>query len=1020
MSDTLTVTGLATNTGTMTVNAVITGDVSSSNILDVNAGGGIDGALTVTAGTTTLAGNLGLLQAQGGTVTVDGDMSVSGTVQNDTTMTVNTGTTMTVAGLTTNSGTGALTVDGTLAGDVQNDLGGTLDVNGTVDGDVDNDGTMTLAGVVTEDLTNNAGLTVDGVSTVNGAFDNTGTTDVNAGLTVDGLTDNDGTLNINLGGSLTGDVENEGIVNLASLMTGDLTTQNGGLSTVTGTLDGNLTTDTGGTSDLTGTVTGNATNDGTFNMDGTVDGDLTNTGGTTNLNGGVGGALDNSATLTLAGNSTVGSTFTNSGTATVGAGLELDVTGGTTNAAGGNLTVTGTLDSDVQNDGTAMLTVDGTVDGAVTNANGGTADVNGTVTGNVDNDGTMTLAGMLGGDLDNSLDVTVDGASTVAGGVTNSGDLTVNSTLDVAGLLDNGGTVDANAGLTWGSFTNTGTLNVNGAIGSAGSGLLTSTGTINLTSGASITSDVTIDGTTLAVDGAVALNGELSAVGATIDLVDASPVTPASALGDVLTVNGGADLTDATIRLDVDLSGTEAAHDAVNITGLVVPTATDASNPSTTPNAVTLDFTNVALGDERGDLTTDLTVLTYGGALPGFNAQGLGSSGALIYFLDTATAGEVTLKSSANPALGALSGSVGLTQSLIGAVINRPSSPFVAGLAVPGDDPCGFGTWGRFVGGSADATGSSSTQSSGGSAGLAVESELTADYAGFQLGLDHSCFAGHYNGWDLSFGGIVGLNEGKTSQPVFPIDPSTGLASTITPASYNNMDFRQTYGGVYVTAVKDRFLMDLQYRYEWTDFDLENTGADGSDDRVGIMDQSFDSTAHTLSGSVSYVIPVNEETRVNFIPTAGFSYTSTTTDNIMLSSTHAVDGPADGVLVIEDSTTEVGFLGGTLSRTNVAPSGTWAMTYFGTATVYHDFSGASRSTYYGTLADFDAGTNGQVIESSNLGTYGEVSLGVNYTKLLDGQGMLGGRQFNASARIDGRAGDAQTSWGLTAQVRLQF
>ncbi len=286
--------------------------------------------------------------------------------------------------------------------------------------------------------------------------------------------------------------------------------------------------------------------------------------------------------------------------------------------------------------------------------------------------------------------------------------------------------------------------------------------------------------------------------------------------------------------------------------------------------------------------------------------------------------------------------------------------------------------------------------------------------------MDNACFDGHYNGWDLSFGATLGVNMGRTRQPVFTIDPSTGLPIGSSPASYNKTDFQQKYAGVYMTAVRDRFLMDLQYRQEWTDFDLENTGLNGTDARFGIMDQSFGSHAHTLSGSFSYVIPVNEEKLINFVPTAGFSFTSTKTDNVLLSSTNQANGPADGVLVIKNSDTQVGFLGGTLSRTKVDPSGSSALTYFGTATVYHDFSPESRSIYYETMADYNNGTNGYEITSTNLGTYGEVSLGVNYTKLLDGAGAIGGRQLNASARIDGRFGEAQTSWGITGQIRLQF
>ena len=47
--------------------------------------------------------------------------------------------------------------------------------------------------------------------------------------------------------------------------------------------------------------------------------------------------------------------------------------------------------------------------------------------------------------------------------------------------------------------------------------------------------------------------------------------------------------------------------------------------------------------------------------------------------------------------------------------MNRPSSPFVAGLAAAEDDPCGPGAWGRVVGGTVEANGSNGTDHGHGS-----------------------------------------------------------------------------------------------------------------------------------------------------------------------------------------------------------------------------------------------------------------------------------------------------------------
>src|SRR5690606_28879288 len=60
----------------------------------------------------------------------------------------------------------------------------------------------------------------------------------------------------------------------------------------------------------------------------------------------------------------------------------------------------------------------------------------------------------------------------------------------------------------------------------------------------------------------------------------------------------------------------------------------------------------------------------------------IASSERVIFWVDqTAANGDLALHSGVNPGLGALFGNVTLTQSLIGSVINRPTSPFVTGLA---------------------------------------------------------------------------------------------------------------------------------------------------------------------------------------------------------------------------------------------------------------------------------------------------------------------------------------------------
>ena len=59
------------------------------------------------------------------------------------------------------------------------------------------------------------------------------------------------------------------------------------------------------------------------------------------------------------------------------------------------------------------------------------------------------------------------------------------------------------------------------------------------------------------------------------------------------------------------------------------------------------------------------------------------------------------------------------------------------------------------------------------------------------------------------------------------------------------------------------------------------------------------------------------------------------------------------------------------------------------------------------------------ISTEPLGDFGELSVGLSYIKILDGQ-VGNAKQLNASARIDGRFSEDVEALSLTAQIRLQF
>ncbi|MEO0864280.1 MAG: hypothetical protein AAFY39_06775, partial [Pseudomonadota bacterium] len=193
-------------------------------------------------------------------------------------------------------------------------------------------------------------------------------------------------------------------------------------------------------------------------------------------------------------------------------------------------------------------------------------------------------------------------------------------------------------------------------------------------------------------------------------------------------------------------------------------------------------------------------------------------------------------------------------------------------------------------------------------------------------------------------------------------------------------------------------------------------------------DNEFDTNGTTVSGSVGYSWPIAAVEGLTFVGSAGFSYSDLETDPI-LSSGFVPDGAGGNVLnttnvlQLDDSTIELGFVSGTLSRTRVLPNGESLLNYFVTGTYYNDFADnptASILTNEFNTAGTLVGTGTTNLELSNLGDYGEISVGLNYIKLLNTNGDGAARQLSAAARLDYRTGDVVDSYGITGQVRIQW
>ena len=1062
--------GIDADDGNVNINGVVTGDVSigATAALSVTGTGNLNGDVTMEATSTVEATNDGVIGgavfANGGTFQNNGTISGSGASNSvavsggdfsnnsggeiGTSVQVTDGTFFanggSVTGDTLVTDTGQFVLTANSAGNV---------VNGTTDGGAPTGGTVTITGGLTldGDVTNNSGITNVG-GTINGALNvNGGTVTTAVDSAVTGRTTvNDGTLTANGGTFGEGILATGGNTNVdgeITITTGALTSGDGAVTIATsGIVNGNVATN----NDNGGAANASIENSGTITGTVTVDG-----GEVTNLGEMQSGFTVNDGELSLEGTGSI------TGAGTVNDDGTFSASGGTFDIVtndGGAVNVTGAVEGDVNNDaGTFTLGTLGGATGTLTGdlVNRGIANLNGTLDGETLNTGsnaemtvalgdeanfgstsltntngaTLTIAGNASGTITN----TSTGVFELTGGtlttgtiVNNAGQMTVTGNSTVTGTLNNiaGGTVDIAAGsvLTATTFENAadGTVELRGQLGSA----ISNSGDL-LYFGTSILDDPDtdlIDETVIDPADANRFGGQVTnnATGNIIlqtgrmtfgnGLVNNGTVDASSGqaggpqVGDVVEVNGGLS-GDGRFVLDIDLSENDVAPDGTGASDYV-----EVSGGPVT-GTITLSFNLLASGAQPDNAVLVFSVAPNVGNDFTVREEGLPSGGeAVIYLLTTDGSGNYFVDNVLNPGIGSLAGSIVLTQSLIGSVINRPSSPFVSGLAYDDPDPCGAGVWTRAIGGEADSSGQI-TELDG--SNNSFKGEISADFQGIQGGGDLACFNGYFKGWDISVGGIGGFNSGSTSQPVFELAqaPDGGLERSGELSSITDVDFDQTYAGVYVTGAFNRFSADLQYRLEQTDFVANNIGQNGSSG-LGLTDETFSSEAATFSGSVSYAIPLGESS-VTFVPTGGFAYTQVSTD--------AIDFDDGSSVQVEDFTSETVFVGGTLARTSFSEDGTSALSQFGTVTYYSDLADAPRSVFTpAPAADPTEQQPSRSLETENLGSYAELSAGLNYIRILPLDAPGGAKQLSASLRGDLRSSDQLDSWGVTGQFRIQF
>jgi len=505
-------------------------------------------------------------------------------------------------------------------------------------GEIEDSGNLTFDGstlAVTGAATVSTTLSVTGAVTAGSTLDVTGLASLDGGIDVDGaFTVADTSGNVTTTGTLdvTGLASLDGGINVDDAFT--VADTSGNVAT-TGTLSAGETTLTSATvSDLTSGRVVLAGTSGAIEDSGnlTFDGSALSVTGDVDASGDLGGA-----TLTVTGNGTVGGTFGATGVTTLGDALDvtglasldggIDVDGAFTVAnTSGNIATTGTLSS-----------------GAATLSSAAVSDLTA---------GRVVLAGTAG-ELEDNANLAFDGSTlAVTGALTTTTNVTVGGTLGVTGeatfasatvsdvtathimFAGTDGAVEGSADLAWDGST----LDVTGAITSSttvtgatitdgtaslASGSLTSA--VNVTASGTVTGGTLTDGTASIASGSItsAVNGTFSGTLTGGTLTDGTASLTGGALSGATT---------GAFSSNVTVGGT------LGVTG--ESTLASATISDLTDGRVLLAGTSGAVEDS-GNLTFNGTTLTTTAAAidnVGIDANSITGTGNLILEASAASA----------------------------------------------------------------------------------------------------------------------------------------------------------------------------------------------------------------------------------------------------------------------------------------------------------------------------------------------------------------------------------------------
>ena len=301
------------------------------------------------------------------------------------------------------------------------------------------------------------------------------------------------------------------------------------------------------------------------------------------------------------------------------------------------------------------------------------------------------------------------------------------------------------------------------------------------------------------------------------------------------------------------------------------------------------------------------------------------------------------------------------------------STAFVSAPPNPAPNQEGGGVWARAIGG--EITTKNTTVTSNVTAlGAPVPGTITCDnenklsFAGAQVGTDMATL--NVSGWNFHVGSTVGY-LGAKSRDTSSAGPLNNLGGTFQDT------LQVPFFGFYAVATKDRFFIDGMLRGDFYQNNLNDPLISG------IFNQKLDARGLAFSGNVGYNIPLQNNWFIE--PSAGIVVSKVKVDPLNVTGTGLAAVIAGGTVGTFPGQLRISDINSTLARLSVRggttiASGNMIWQPFVTLSVYREFPGNITSSFDGLgVTQFTgiAGLPAGLVSTSNIGTYGQIGVGVS-------------------------------------------